>query len=123
MSNVTALPISEDALHKIVAEWLALALGPETFWTTFPAGGGGMIRGANLKAMGLKKGVPDLLFVHQSQAYFIELKTAKGRLSDDQIDCHDDIIAAGGRVATCRSIKEVARMLKEWRIPYRVVGE
>lgn len=120
-AKVIGLPISEATLHKITAEWLDLALTQDTFWTTFPAGGGGLMRGARLKNSGLRAGVPDILLVNQSQAYFIELKTQIGRLSDAQNECHEALALAGARVATCRSLKDVAAALKEWRIPYRIL--
>jgi VRR-NUC domain len=120
-ASVIGLPISEVSLHKIVAEWLDLALTEESWYTTFPLGSGGLIRGAQLKARGTKRGTPDILLVHQSQAYFIELKTRTGKLSAAQTDCHDDLVRAGARVATCRSIKDVAVALKEWRIPFRIL--
>lgn len=117
MTKIVNLPISEMQLHKIVAEWLEIALTPETFWSTFPSGGGGVVRGANLRTMGLKSGVPDLMIVHRSEAYFIELKTAKGVLSAAQVECHEQLLEAGARIVVCRSLRDVANSLKAWNIP------
>src|ERR1700682_4291340 len=52
----------EQALQIAAAEYLTRALPDYARFTAFPAGGGGRVRGARLKAMGLKGGVPDLLF-------------------------------------------------------------
>lgn len=123
MADIIGLPISEAKLHAIVAEWLDLALvDPEAWWSSFPAGGGGLIRGAQLKSRGLKPGVPDILIVYRSNVYFIELKTKTGKLSQAQIDCHDDLTAAGARIATCRCLPDVAMAFRRWSIPYRVLA-
>lgn len=120
-AKVIGLPISEATLHQLVSDWLDLALPDDAWFTTFPLGSGGMIRGAQLKARGTKRGTPDILLIYQSQAYFIELKTQTGRLSDSQHECHESLALAGARVATCRSLKDVAAALKEWRVPYRIL--
>jgi len=44
------------------------------------------IQGAQLKAVGLVKGVADLTFLWQGQAYFFELKTETGKQSKDQFE-------------------------------------
>lgn len=42
------------------------------------------IDGARLKKMGLVSGVPDMTFLHNSKAYFIEFKSSKGKVSPTQ---------------------------------------
>lgn len=54
----------EERLHRAVAAYLRVALQPPAIWSTFPAGGGGRIRGAKLKAMGLARGWPDILVLY-----------------------------------------------------------
>lgn len=105
----------ERALHNAVAAFLRVALPPEYVWTTFPAGGGGKIRGAQLQAMGLRQGWPDVQILSPyglSHFIGIELKAAKGRLSPAQIECHQDIERAGGDVIVCRSVEEVETALR-----------
>jgi hypothetical protein len=109
----------EDALHQQIAEFLRLALPPEVWWSTFPSGGGGAARGGKLKAMGLRAGVPDLLVLHEGRLFGIELKSAKGDVSAEQIDCHRDMVLAGARVAVCRSVDDVGFWLEKWGIPTR----
>lgn len=111
---------TEQQLHRQVAGFLALALPIDAFWTTFPAGGGGRFRGAQLKRAGLTPGVPDIMILHKGLALFIELKTEKGRVSLAQADAHQAIILAGGAVAVCRSLDEVANALRVWNVPIRV---
>jgi hypothetical protein len=65
---------------------LRYSADPEWFWTAFPSG---ELRtaatGARLKAMGLKPGVSDLIFISPSgQFWGLELKARGGRLNDSQ---------------------------------------
>lgn len=123
----------EQDLQKAVAEFLALALtDPQTFWTAFPAGGGGKARGGQLKAMGLKAGVPDILVIDRSRALWIELKTQAdkatnvraGRHSDPQDVTQEALRMAGCWVITCRSVVEVENVLRSFKVPMtgRVMG-
>lgn len=101
----------EQSLHQSVARYLDVALPKDVFWTTVPAGGGGAKRGAFLKSCGYRAGVPDLMFIIRGQAWFIELKTPKGRLSPAQIETAEAINRAGGVVVVARSVDEVADFL------------
>lgn len=107
---------SEIALHIEVAGYLDVWLDPRVWWSTFPAGGGGFHRGQQLKSMGLKPGVPDILLLW-GRMFGIELKTEDGDLSDVQIRVHSHMVAAGAWVATCRSLDHVKLILNQWQIP------
>jgi vacuolar-type H+-ATPase subunit I/STV1 len=108
----------EKLLHKAVAAYLNAVLPTSVWWTTFPAGGGGVIRGATLKAQGLKAGVPDILICHQARAYWIELKAPKGRTSEEQEKCFNLLhFTIGTPVGTARCIDDVAGYLRLWAIP------
>ncbi len=118
--------MTEAQLHRAVAQFLRVALKPPQFFTTFPAGGGGRVRGAQLKAMGLAPGMPDILVFHTHmdvdgwrwpEVYGIELKTKKGEQSDTQIAmalAFDDI---GSGIDVCRSVEEVEKVLRDWGVP------
>lgn len=101
----------ELSLQKAVTQFLNLSLPKNVFWTAFPAGGGGKIRGVQLRASGLVAGVPDLLIISEGRAIFIELKAPKGRLSIAQHETALRLDAAGAPVYLCRSVEEVARDL------------
>lgn len=111
--------MTELELHKSIAGYLDAVLTNDAWWSTIGHGGGGKTRGAILKGMGLKPGVPDILILSNSTAFWIELKTETGRLSPSQIECHADLADAGFRVATCRSIDDVRNTLRGWNIPIR----
>ena len=99
------------------AAYLAIALPSHATWTTFPAGGGGHLRGAILSGMGLRKGWPDIQILVRESAYdtiramsrFIglECKAKTGRLSEDQEKCHALIRNAGGEVYVVRTLEEI----------------
>ena len=116
----------EETLHRAVADFLAKALRPPTFWSTFPAGGGGAVRGAKLKAMGLRAGVPDLLVFHPCRVVGMavgcivvgaELKAGRNGTSEDQDATMADMMVAGAHVGVCRSIEDVAALLKRHGVP------
>ena len=111
----------EAALHRAVAAFLRVALKPPTIWTTIPAGGGGRIRGAQLKAMGLQRGWPDILVIHPADegplVVGIELKASKGRQSAEQKAFAEQFEKAGGYYFLCRSVEDVDYRLWELAIP------
>lgn len=111
--------MTEASLHRQVAKFLDACLCEHVFWSTIPAGGGGRVRGAQLKGMGYKAGVPDVLLVHQGRAYWIELKTAKGRVSDAQKETGGHLVIAGCPVVVARSLDDVQDAVITWGIPTR----
>jgi hypothetical protein len=86
------------------------------FWNTYPELRGTMwmvhnnaknaFQGAILKAMGMVKGVSDLQWLHNGKFYAIELKTATGRQSKEQIQWQGGIEAQGGTYVLLRSFDE-----------------
>lgn len=89
----TVPPAKELSLHIAVAQLLKVACNPDWRWTHIPSGEHRDIRtAAKLKAMGVKPGWPDFIFIGPSTDHdqiidvaFLELKRkGKGRLSDEQ---------------------------------------
>lgn len=109
----------EQSLQTRVAGYLSWALAPPAFFTAVGHGGGGALRGAILKGMGLKAGVPDILIIHKGRCIFIELKANKGKLSPEQILVHQLLTVAGAITTVCRSLDEVRMKLELWDIPLR----
>lgn len=81
------------------------------------------MRGKILSGLGMKKGVPDIILIHDSRAHFIELKSAKGVLSPAQREVHEALARAGCPVAVCRNIDDVRALFgptgRWWPIPIR----
>lgn len=111
--------MTEAQIHQQVADFLALAIQPPAFFTTFPAGGGGKARGGQLKARGLKAGVPDILLIKHGQAHWIELKTDDGKVSPAQAETGALLMHAGCPLCVCRSVENVQAMLAQWGFALR----
>jgi hypothetical protein len=123
----------EAAFQCQVAEYLSKAL-PEGYWfTAFPAGGGGRIRGAQLKRMGLKAGVPDVvvfglgltqeqrsIYCERPTVLWLELKAKTGSLSPAQRDVHKKLKNLGHRVETVKTLEQVETALAEFVFPEKL---
>lgn len=119
MVKVDQTNVSEDEVHTAVAAYLARAITPPWRFSTFPAGGGGAVRGALLKKRGLARGWPDIMLLHPSGVWHgIELKSPIGRLRI-RPEQAAFIEWADGRVAVCRSVDQVEATLRAWGIPLR----
>jgi hypothetical protein len=119
LTTKVKVTMTEAALHRQVAKFLDAALCPEVFWTTIDHAGGGKVLGAQRKARGARKGIPDVLLVHQSKAFWIELKTAKGRVSEAQKEVGGHLVIAGCPVTVARSLEEVQSAVLKWDLPLR----
>ncbi len=64
------------------------------------------IEGSKFKAIGVVKGVADLCYMTKRYGtIYIELKTAIGRQSQDQIDFQRQIESCGGIYLICRNLE------------------
>lgn len=109
----------ELALHVAVSRFLRQVLPADATYTTIPLGGGGLVRGQRLKAMGARAGWPDLQVLYAGHVFLIELKSQDGRLSEEQVLTHRRITGAGCPVVIARSLEEVEAALRSWGIPLR----
>lgn len=69
--------------------------------------------GAKFKAQGVIAGVPDLVFVWNGKTHYIEVKTEKGRLSEQQKALHQKWAEQGVLVNVCRSSEEIINFVSE----------
>ena len=132
---IAPVPLEND-IHASVAAALDLLLMPPATWATYPAGHIQLPpqAAAKLTRVGLKRGWPDILILHQS-LYGIELKRPGGKLSrtrivrtrrgaprilEGQTEVFPRLIAAGMEIATCESVDQVLTQLHAWNIPLRV---
>jgi len=116
-------PAAEESLQRAVADWLAWCVpappdGP--WWTAVnPVPAKSRAAAGSSKAMGLRAGPPDIVLCRKGRLVGIELKAGRGRPSQVQLDTHEAIVLAGGIVATCRSLDDVAAFLATLGIPCR----
>lgn len=81
-----------------------------------PNGGKRNVReAARFKQMGTRAGFPDLIFLKPTKDYHflcIEMKTDKGRQTDNQKNMQYAIEQQGGLYVVCRSFDEFQRIIK-----------
>jgi hypothetical protein len=71
---------------------------------------------AIMKKMGLIPGVADLVLVKNGRAYFMEVKTEKGRQSKSQTIFERRAGEVGSLYAIVRSLDEAVWTMREWGI-------
>ena len=59
--------------------------------------------------VGTKKGMSDVILVRKGAIYFIEVKSATGKLSKDQKDFKDQVEGAGGYYIIARSVDDILK--------------
>lgn len=127
--------IPEQDIHESVADLLARVVMPPAEWTCFPAGNVPLPPrfAAKLTRMGLKRGWPDFMILHE-RIYGLELKRTGAGLSktrlvrtkrgglrqlDGQADVFPKLIRAGMVIAVCHNLDEVMTALLGWGVPCR----
>jgi len=120
----------EQRFHREVAQFLDAVLISPVEWTSIGHGGGGKVRGAILKSMGLKPGWPDVIIsapVETGRCRFalmvgLELKSQEGSLSLDQKRVHSALERSGWQIFVCRTLDEVLLALDTAGVPHRRVS-
>ena len=69
-----------------------------------------------LKKMGMVAGIPDLCILHKKTVYFLEVKSAKGKLTEKQIIIQSILKHHGYHVATVYDIEQAIRQIIDWGI-------
>jgi hypothetical protein len=115
---------SEQAIHRSCIHYLRTVL-PNS-WLVMHAANGGLRSKSEagiFKALGVVPGWPDIsIFGEEAKgcaAFFFEVKTRKGRLSENQQNCIDKLRDLGFPVAVVHSLEEVEQSLRYWGIPLR----
>lgn len=114
----------EHRLQVEVRRFLEFALPASIYWTSSLTGASlSMNARLKAKAAGVRRGLPDLLFVFpDGVTRFLELKTATGTLTPEQKDFRARFEPLGiFRVA--RSVQEVEAALRAWGAPLRATTD
>lgn len=119
----------EQGLQQAVAKLLDMILADPVVYTAIGHGGGGAVRGAILKSMGVKAGFPDVIVsvpiecgrIKASLMVGIELKSKDGSASFEQKRIHEALTRSGWHIFICRSVEEVVDALREAGVPMRPV--
>lgn len=73
--------------------------------------------GAKRKAMGMRAGFPDFIFLHPNRFYgylALELKSAKGRQTDHQKEYQQVVEQNGGKYVIVRSLEEFMSVVNDY---------
>lgn len=112
----------EEELQKAVVQFLRVAV-PGLVWFAVPnqKGTRSTWEQGLLKALGVRAGVADLVFVLDGgRVAFIELKDPKGgRQNAAQAIFEEEVVALGAPYLICRSVAEVQGALAAWGVKLR----
>ena len=116
------IELKEFDIQIQVADWLRMIEPARDFlWFSVPGeamgsakSGAGLGRMARLKRMGLRAGVADIVLVIRGRAHFLELKTATGKQSDNQLDFMHDCERLEIPYAVARSFEEAQKIITNW---------
>jgi hypothetical protein len=107
----------EDTIQRSLVQHLKLRAVPGVFWYAVPNGGArSPVEAAIMKSTGTRAGVPDLAFLHEGRAFYLEVKSATGRATEHQLQAISDINRAGGYAAIGQGIDACLRILEEWHL-------
>lgn len=119
--------MTEHQIHASILRYLRSVLPHGWIVMHVPNGGSrNPIEGARMKALGVVAGWPDISIYggghnHGGSAFFMEVKSAKGRLSNCQHRIIDQLKDMGFPVAVVRSIEDARELVAEWGLPSREV--
>lgn len=106
---------SEKQLHSQCVAWLRASNLPVLAHHSPNEGRRGYIAQADVKAMGVMAGWPDLELIRKDgQTLFIELKRPGGRMSDDQRAVHAALAEYGHVVQVVDRFNDFVDLVKPW---------
>lgn len=107
--------LSEDHIQRAVILHLQYRSRPGVvFWHTPNGGKRNVVEAKRFVAMGVKPGIPDIMILADGQLYGLELKAAKGRVSEHQKKCLADLAEAGAITAVTYGLDEAVERLEAW---------
>lgn len=114
---------NEDALQESCVKWFRLQY-KNSLLSSFPAGfvfGGDkikrMLTALRMKRMGYTNGIPDLFIMTSKGGYhgmFIELKTERGKLSEEQKEILSKLTVEGFYCVVIRSIGDFINQVNQY---------
>ncbi len=90
---------------------------PGIRWFAVPNGGRrSPITGRQLKNQGVARGVPDMVILHYGTAYFLEIKTEKGKPSPEQLEWLNWLRNEGFEAEIGWGLDECLGILDDWSL-------
>ena len=107
----------ESKLQTACVTWFRLQY-PNYLLFAIPNGGArNLITGAIMRREGVVSGVPDLFLAHANffhYGLFIEMKSAKGKLSESQKNVIDKLQLVGYHVEICNSFESFKQTIENY---------
>ena len=121
-AEVAAAGKAEERIHIAIVTLLTATAAPGVRFHHVPNGGLRSKReAARFKLMGVKPGVSDLVIsMPEGRTGYMEIKSPKGRLTEDQENFLAAMAANGNLTAVVRSLDEAADILAAWGAIRRV---
>jgi hypothetical protein len=105
----------EQIIQTTLVQHLRLRAPKDCFWFHVPNQGKRTpYMGKIMKDLGVRAGVPDLMFIHDGKAFGLELKADKGVPTESQQAALDAISAAGGHACAARGLDRAIAVLESW---------
>lgn len=108
---------SEEMQIQMAVVRFLKAQYPDALFTSVPCWGQGQKQGAKNKALGLRKGWPDLFIAEHRHGYFglfVELKTSHGRVTVEQRDVMARLERKGYKTAVTRGFDDAVDELNNY---------
>jgi VRR-NUC domain len=105
----------EADIQRCVFQHLRLRAPKDAFYFhPFSGGARRPIEAAIYKSLGAIAGLPDVIVIHRSRVFCLELKSTTGKLSETQRTTHDRMRASGALVEVAHGIDQALEQLTGW---------
>lgn len=105
----------EDIIQRAVFQHLRARGAPGmVVWHTPNGGKRKPIEAAIFRGLGVRAGVSDIIAVHQSRTYALELKAEGGRPTETQLEFLADMERAGAFTAIAEGLDQALATLEAW---------
>jgi hypothetical protein len=108
--------VPEHAEQRVIAKVLRLEIGPEAKPSEHGVTWFSIDHANNHDQV---PGIFDMVVLYQGRAYWIELKSRDGVLSDPQRSMAATLLLSGCRIGVASDSDDVLRCLDEWGVPRR----
>lgn len=115
----------EAQVQRALCQHLDIRGVPGLVWFAVPNGNklggrisakGIAIQGSINRGLGVKPGVSDLILLHDSKFFALELKAGDNKPTDAQLEFIQRVNAAGGFAAWCTGLDAALRILEAWQL-------
>jgi hypothetical protein len=109
--------LSETEIQRAVFQHVGWRAYKDTF-IFHPANGGyrTATEGAIFASLGVVPGTPDIIAIYRGRVFALELKTETGRVSQAQLECHEELRRAGATVDVAYGLDHALRQLEQWQL-------